>query len=263
MGTVNRSRRAQQRGAPQPVLGQHQQDHEQHDHGQRDAEVRRPRPRGREVGQHVRRRPARGRGRRRRSGQMLRSRPNMAAAMESRTSRVSTWTSRVPPLIGVMRMPASAASAPPDGPRERGQPLGPAAVELRAARGCRPPPAWPRRCGCSLNSKRMPTAMRTAAAEGDRLVVGHVDPEDLELRRVAEEQVVGPRHAGIPDPLGQGDQPEHDADRDHDLGHLGRLPQPPHDADVEDQRPTAAPAPRSRRSEASGAGQFQPKRNCQ
>ncbi len=84
----------------------------------------------------------------------------MAAAMESSTSSVSTWTSSVPPLIGVMRMPASAANAPPR------------AQEKAASRSGRPP------LSCSsaglsttarmatpvrvlVKSRRMPTAMRT------------------------------------------------------------------------------------------------------
>ena len=91
---------------------------------------------------------------------MLRSRPNIAAAMESSTSRVSTWTSRVPPLMGVMRMPARAASAPPR------------AHEKAASLWGRPPLS----CNSSglsttarmatpvrvlVNSRRIPTAMRT------------------------------------------------------------------------------------------------------
>ena len=85
----------------------------------------------------------------------------MAAAMESSTSRVSTWTSRVPPLIGVMRMPATAASAPPS------------AHEKAARRSGRPPLSWSS-AGLSttarmatpvrvlVNRRRMPTAMSTA-----------------------------------------------------------------------------------------------------
>jgi hypothetical protein len=56
------------------------------------------------------------------------------------------------------------------------------------------------------------------------LVNSDVDPEELEFGGVAEKQVVHPGHARVPDPLGQGDQPEHDADGDHDFGHVGRLP---------------------------------------
>ena len=92
--------------------------------------------------------------------QMLRSRPNIAAAMESNTSNVRTWTSSEPPLIGVMRMPASAASAPPR------------AHEKAASRSGRPPLSC-RSAGLSttariatpvrvlVNKRRMPTAMST------------------------------------------------------------------------------------------------------
>jgi hypothetical protein len=92
----------------------------------------------------------------------LRSRPNMAAAMESRTSNVKVVTSKVPPPIGVMRMPASAASAPPR------------AHEIAASRSGRPPfisnsaglsttarMATPVRI--RWNRKRIPTATSTAA----------------------------------------------------------------------------------------------------
>ena len=91
---------------------------------------------------------------------MLRSRPNTAAAMESSTSRVSTWTSSVPPLMGVIKIPASAARAPPR------------AQEIAASRRGRPPLSW-RRAGLSttalmatpvrvlLNRSRIPTAMST------------------------------------------------------------------------------------------------------
>ncbi len=57
----------------------------------------------------------------------LRSRPNMAAAMASRTNKVRVLTSRAPPLIGVISTPASAASAPP------------MAHEMAARRSGRPP----------------------------------------------------------------------------------------------------------------------------
>ena len=94
--------------------------------------------------------------------QMLRSRPNMAAAMESSTSSVSTCTSRVPPLMGVMRTPASAARAPPS------------AHENPARRSGRPPLSC-NSAGLSTTARmatpvrvlvkrsRMPTAMRTPA----------------------------------------------------------------------------------------------------
>ena len=157
----------------------------------------------------------------------------MAAAMESSTSSVRTCTSSVPPLMGVMRIPARAANAAPS------------AHEKTASLSGRPPFNWSS-AGLSttarmatpvrvlLKSIRMPTAMSTPQPEGDGLVVGDIDAEDLELRGVAEEQLVGPGDAGVPDPRSQGDQPEHDPDGDDDLGHLGRLAQPAHDAAVED-----------------------------
>ena len=164
---------------------------------------------------------------------MLRRRPNIAAAMESSTSRVSTWTSSVPPLIGVMRMPASAARAPPR------------AQENAASRSGRPPLSWRSagvvdhgphgHAGAGAGEQQTDAhGDEHTAAQGDRLVVGDVDAEELELRRVAEEQAVGARHAGAPDPLRQRDQPQHDADGDDDFGHVSRLAQPPHDPDVED-----------------------------
>ena len=91
---------------------------------------------------------------------MLRRRPNIAAAMESRTSSVSTWTSRVPPLIGVISTPARAARPAPR------------AHENAASRSGRPPLSWSS-AGLSttariatpvrvlLNSMRIPTAMST------------------------------------------------------------------------------------------------------
>ena len=104
----------------------------------------------------------------------------------------------------------------------------------------------------------MPDRDEHPATQGDRLVVGDIDAEDLELGGVAEEQLVGPGDAGVPDPLGQSDQPEHDADGDDDLGHLGRLAQPAHDAAVEDQPQQRGAKTTITTNRASGAGQFQP-----
>ena len=117
-------------------------------------------------------------------------------------------------------------------PRERGQPLGATAVQLEERRVVDHRPhghAGPR----ALEEQPDAHSDEHAAAEGDPLVIGHVDAEDLEFRGLAEERLVGAGHSGVPNPRGQGDQPEHDADGDHDLGHLGRVAQPPHDAAVE------------------------------
>jgi len=73
-----------------------------------------------------------------------------------------------------------------------------------------------------------------AAPQRDRFVVGDIDAQELELCRVAEEQLVSAWHARVPDPLRQRDQPQHDADGDHDFGHVSRLAEPPHDHDIED-----------------------------
>ena len=164
---------------------------------------------------------------------MLRSRPNMAAAMESSTSRVSTWTSRVPPADGGDQDAGQRGQRGAEGPRERSQPFGPPAVELEERRVVDDRPHGHPGAG-ALEEQADAHRDEHAAAEGDRLVIGDVDPEELELRRVAEEQVVGPGHSGVPDPLGQRDQPQHDADGDHDLGDVGGVSQPAHDAAVED-----------------------------
>ncbi len=119
------------------------------------------------------------------------------------------------------------------GPGESRQPFGPAAVELEERRvvdhGSH---------GDAGSSTREQEAdadcNEHTAAQGNRLVVGDVDTEELELCRVAEEELVGARHARVPDPLRQRDQAQHDADGDHDLCNVSRLAEPPHDDDVED-----------------------------
>ena len=112
--------------------------------------------------------------------------------------------------------------SPTEGPREGGQPLGPAAVELQqggivdhGAHGHTRPGA----------REEQPDADgdEDAAAEGDGLVVRDIDTEELELGCIAEEQAVGAGHARVPDPLGQGDEPQHDADGHHNFGDVGRL----------------------------------------
>ena len=118
---------------------------------------------------------------------MLRSRPNMAAAMESSTSSVRTCTSSVPPLIGVMRMPASAARRAAQRPRERRQPLGASAVELEQRRVVHHGPHGHAGPG-ALEEQADADGDEHTAAEGDGLVIGDVDAEDLELGRVAEEE---------------------------------------------------------------------------
>ena len=119
-----------------------------------------------------------------------------------------------------------------EGPGERRQPLGPPAVELQERRVVDDGPHGHAGAGAG-EQQADPHRDEHAASQGDRLVVSDVDAENLELCRVAEEQAVGARDAGAPDPLRQRDQPQHDADGDHDLGHVGCLAQPPHDPDVE------------------------------
>ena len=120
-----------------------------------------------------------------------------------------------------------------EGPGECGQPLGAPAVELEQ-RGIVDDGAHGDARAGAREEEPDAHGDEDPAGQRDRLVIGDVDAEDLELRRVAEEETVGPWHARAPDPLGQRDQPQHDADGDHDLGHVSRLAQPPHDADVED-----------------------------
>ena len=196
---------AQQRGATQTVLGQHEEDDEEDDHGEGDAEVRGPGPVGRGSSRGRRCRPGRERARRRRSAKCCGAVRTWRRRWSRAPARVSTCTSSVPPLIGVMRIPARAASAPPKRPREGGQPLGTTPVQLEECRVVHHRPhghARPRAL------EEHPDAHRDehSAPEGDRLVVGHIDAEDLEFGRIAEEQLVGAGDAGVPDPRGQGDQ---------------------------------------------------------
>jgi hypothetical protein len=107
------------------------------------------------------------------------------------------------------------------------------------------------------NKEAQPHRDQHGRTDGDRLVIGHIDAQYLELGRLAEERDVVANDGRVPDPLGQGDEGQRDADRDHDFGDLGRVAQPR-------MMPTCSPAPNSgantkrTRIKASGAGQFHP-----
>ena len=236
---------AQQGGAAQPVLGQHQQDDEQRDHGQGDAEVRGPGPRRREVGQHVGGREPEDQG----AGE---GQPDAAQPPEHGGG--DGVEDEQGQHVDVERAAADGGDEDAgqrgqraaERPRDGRQPDGPSTVQLQEGRVVDDGPHGHAGAGAG---EEQADAHRDQhpAAEGDGLVIGDVDAEELEFRRDPEEEEVVARHAGIPDPLGQRDQPEHDADGHHDLGDVGRLPEPPHDAGVEDRLPAAVPARRSRR----------------
>ena len=223
---------AQQRGAAQTVLGQHEEDDEEEDHRERDAEVRGPRPGVREVTEHV----GTGQAENQRSGE---GQPNAAKPSEHGGSDGIEHEQRQD--VHVERAAADRGDEDPrqgrqrgaQRPREHRQPLRTTSVQLEQRLIVHHRPHGHTR-PCALEEQPDADRNEYPATQGDRLVVGDIDAEDLELRGVAEEQLIRPGDAGVPDPRSQGDQPEHDPDGDDDLGHLGRLAQPPHDAAVED-----------------------------
>ncbi len=240
---------AQHRGAPQPVLGQHDEDDEQQDHRQRGAERTGPGPLvRREVGDDVVGRQAEHDGADEGAGQ---------AAEPTEHGRGEGVDHQQGQGVGAHgraldRGDEDAGEGGEEGaagPGDRGQPLRAAAVELQQVGVVDHGPHGHARAGAPEQEAAMPQAMTMAMIKAMISCQVMFDPEDRDLGVGAEELVEEARRAGrrVPDPDRQGQEAEHHAHGHDDLGDLRGAPEVLHDDLVHHRAQRRAPGCRAPR----------------